>query len=644
MAKSMRRLSPERASIPVARGTPAKKGDRSGAVAPTAARDHPESRPPRWQPAVVGAVLFLLVAGLYVPTLGNGVTNWDDPRYVGGHPFASRGLAGILSAWLGTHDDAWYPLTQTIYCLIQAVAGPSPFAHHLVQVLVFAAAVALVPRALGAFGVPRRLGFWAALLWAAHPMRVDTVSWAANLNDALSALGTVGAFALYGSGCKRASAWAFAAGLLSKSRVFPLALLFPLLERRPGEPWGRVLGRSAAWLVPAAAVAVISAAIHLGVPDSGRTMPGGNLVGAVPSAVWLPWWYLGRTILVSAPQVIYSYEPVRWLDVRLALGLLLWLGAIVVVRRLGRREGYFALAGFALPFATVTGLVPLMYPLADRYALFPSLVVTVLVVFLVERWLRPVAWGRIALVGLLATGTVFLVIRDIDRQRDWRDSIALWEADRERNPTSADVRIGLSGAYGAAGRWDDALREIEEVARLAPDRETNAADRFLAHLGKAGADSGLAIALDREFRRAPRRPEVLLALAGEALRAGYPEAARVAATAAAKLRESAAAHAALARIEVVAGNFAAALEHADRALALDPAEEPVVVTRAIALANLKRWDEALATTERPLADGEQRALLAATRAMVLSATGREEEARRVLEGVRERLGAVVGPP
>ena len=603
--------------------------------APTAAGRLP-APPPRW----AEALLFVLAAAVFLPTLANGITNFDDPKYLGGHPFANRGFAGILPAWFGTHDDAWYPLTQTVYCVIQALVGPSAFTHHLVQLLVFAGAVALVPRALEAFGLPRRLGFWAALLWAAHPMRVDTVSWAANLNDALSTLGVVAAFALYAGGRKRGAAWVFGAALLAKTRVFPLALLFVFLERQPGESWRETGKRSLPWLVPAAAVAAISALVHLGVPDSGRTMPGGSLFAAIPSALWLPWWYVGRTLLAPAPQVIYSFDAVGWLDLRLLAALALWGGAGFAAYRSrgGRRTGPLALAGFALPFATVTGLVPLMYPVADRYALFPALVVGVVAVIGLDRLAARIPKAAVASVAVLAVATAALGAGSVARQGEWKDSLTLWKADRARNPESAPVRVALNAAYAAQGRWDDAIAELTAIESFAPGRPETAVELFLAQLGKGGVDPRAAALLAAQFRQNRENPEALALVAGMALKEKQLPAARIVIEAALALPENAAVLAAAARIESVSGSHERALAHAERAVAIDPTREDAAVTKAISLAQLKRWDEALAATERPLADTRQQALLTAVRAMVLSATGREAEAKEVLAGVEDQLG------
>lgn len=478
-------------------------------------------------------LLFAATIALYARSLTNGLTNWDDPRYVTQNPFASRGLAGIPAAFTSGWDDVWYPLTHSVYCVIQAVTGPSAFAHHLVQIVLAALAVALLPAALATFGLRRPLACCAALLWILHPMRVESISWASSLKDVLSLLGLVLAFLAFGRGRRRVAALAFTAALLAKTTVFPMALLFIWLDafqRSPRNPWASLRATLPFW-APAIACTLVTARLHAFSGHTGmREVIGGSLLAAIPSSLWLPWWYVGRSLSVAPPQTVYAFEPVGWMDVRLLAALLLWALTLAIVWRLravSPRIRGAAFLGFALPFAPVTGLVPLAFPLADRFALLPSIALVSLLVVTVDASIQRGArsapdWTRRAAgVALLAATVAVLVPPNLARQADWKDSISLWKPELQRAPTVAAVYINLAGAYGGEDRWAEAIATLRELQRRGLPYPNLARDLFFAHAALDGMDPALVLELSASIEKSQGAPSAIRAAAAAAKAAGH---------------------------------------------------------------------------------------------------------------------------
>lgn len=580
---------------------------------------------PSWAPAV----LAVATMAIYAPSLSNGFTNWDDPKYVVSSPFATRGLAGVPLAFVSAHEDAYYPLTHSVHALAYAAFGDSPLAHHAVEVAIFALAVALLPAALAAFGVPASVGFWTALVWSAHPMRVESVSWIANLKDPLALLGIVLSFALYARGKRAASAVAFSAALLAKSMFFPVAGLFLLLEaKRTGERGIGAVVAARHWLVPAFLLAALGGLLHV-IPSeaAGRTRPGGSLVDSIPSAVWVPWWYLARTIELAHPQAVYEFAPPGWSDPRFLAACAAWIAifAWAFTRRSDARWRWcVGLGAWLLPYLPVTGLVPLVYPLADRYSFVPSIPISFAAV-------TALAGATRRLPAALPTALLALVVAaqataGVPRQLEWRDAVTLWEADRSRNPDSWTVHFNLAGAYGAEGRWDDAFEEARVAQALRPRRSM--LDWFvLAELAKAGAPPEWAVAVQMRIRESSGDPAALRGVAAELLRSSQPKAARVVVDSVLALGDDAGALYLSALCAAVDGDPAAGLESARRALELDPEHVGARLLQVEMLQELARNEEALAAAKdfEP-EDGMSRALLANAKAKALLRLGRIDEA------------------
>ncbi|MHB8874404.1 MAG: tetratricopeptide repeat protein [Myxococcaceae bacterium] len=580
--------------------------------------------PPR---ALAPALLGLLAAAVYLPSLRNGLTNWDDLEYVPQSPIATRGLAGIPSAFTRTLDDAWYPLTHSAYALVYAVAKDAALPYHALQLILFALAAALAPAALAAFGVSRRVAFWAALLWLVHPLRVETVVWAANLKDTLSLVLAVASFALLGNGRRWSSAAVWSAALLAKSTVFPLALLVPLLELRVGAKPGRALTRALPWLVPATAIAAVAAAVHLGSPTAAfRFVPGGSLGAALPSVLWLPWRYLGAILWPGHPQAVYAFSPVGWLDLRLAAALVLWAGwaAVLWVRRAQRWPWLTGTAAWWLPFAAVTGLVPLAFHVADRYTLLPSLAVAAGVALgadaLASRW-RP---ARLAAPALLLAAATGLTAMTLTRIPEWRSSVTLWEADLAREPGAIAVHLNLAGAYGGEGRWDEATRELELLRRHDPSRLQTVSDLFFACAAKGKLPADRIERYVNAIERSNKDTHALRAVAESALKDGQLPCATLVAEALYGWKRNPSSEALMATVEVARGRYEPAAAHARAALAADPSDESPRVQLVIALISLGRSEEALAVTAVPARDPRIQALLETARSFARAGPGRRE--------------------
>lgn len=402
-------------------------------------------------------VCALLGLALTAPMLGFDFTNWDDLAWVVNSPVASQGFAGIPLAFTTPIGSAWYPVTHVVYCVLFGLFGASPLAFHLAQWLCWAAALAVLPWAFRAVGLSARAGLLASVWWLVHPLRVESYAWVANLKDTLSLFFVLAAVALQPKR-RGLSTLAWCLALLSKATVFPLAVLFVFLEW----PSGRRSSPLLRYGLPALAVAVVAAMIHLpSAASMDRTWPGGSLVAALPSALFLPWQYLGWLLWPHGSQALYDFTPVQWLEWRGLLGLVAWGLTVAAALRLRTRAGWCGLLAWALPFAPVTGLVPLAFPVADRYALLPSLAVAALVGVGLTRLSR---WASLGALVVLSLPLAVLAER---RLPAWHDSVSLWEADRGHSHLKAS-HINLAGALGGVGRFNDAARELDLAVRLWP--------------------------------------------------------------------------------------------------------------------------------------------------------------------------------
>jgi len=577
-------------------------------------------------------LLFVFALVLYAPSLANGLTTWDDPDYTTQSPFVKEGLSGAARAFTTAYHGAYIPLSHAVLALTGARDPANPLPYHLVQWVLFALAVALMPRALGAFGVDRTIAFFATALWLAHPFRVESVSWVANLKDTISLLCLVGSMAAYASNRRWLSAFVFVVGLLGKASLAPLAPLFLLLEWRRSTPTAAI-GSSLRWLVPGMLAGVLAVLVHR------LSLPTERLQLSWATPLSTPFWYLGRTLLPVGSRAIYDWSPPTGPMLAAVIGGWVVTAAVVTIGlranapRLFRALAIGAVL-FLLPLLPFTGVVPQLHVVAERYTLYPALVLAVGVATVL------VAFGRVGF-GLLVALTLALAVPNVLRQREWKDAVTLWTSNVELAPGSTVVHINLAGALGGAGRFDEAMKELQTVRSL--EASYPGLDCFIA-MARAGKER-----LDPTF--AVTELGELCALKPSAR---WPVAARIVARRDASSlvvleelafgadRAKAAAGAAALALEKQ--QFERAFSLATQARLWDPSLERAIVTQVIALVKLKRLDDARALTATPVKDARVAARLVGLRGVVLHEQGQFAEAEQLLRQSADQLRSLGEAP
>jgi tetratricopeptide (TPR) repeat protein len=136
------------------------------------------------------ALLVCAIGIVFGQTLGHDFVNWDDHEFVYNNPHITGGLSidSILWALTDGPFHEWYPLAVWSHMLDCQLYGLWPGGHHLSSVLLRAAASLLLLLAL----VRLTGDFWpsavVAMLFAVHPLHVESVAWVSERRDVLSAL------------------------------------------------------------------------------------------------------------------------------------------------------------------------------------------------------------------------------------------------------------------------------------------------------------------------------------------------------------------------------------------------------------------------------------------------------------------------
>ncbi len=456
---------------------------------------------------LIPLAVFAAALASFLPALGGEFLNWDDWTNFVSNPFY-RGLGWQQIRWMFTSTlmGHYIPLTWLTLGLNYALGGMNPWGYHLLSLLFHAANAVLLyflaQRLLTAAhdaGSQARCGdpggslaaAFAALLFAVHPLRVESVAWITERRDVLCGFFFLLSVLAYVRGAEGgglvSGRWrilslaAAAAALLSKAAAMPLPLVLLLLDvyplRRRALGWRRLLVEKAPWTVLATVAAVVALlALPRGGPvtDYDRYGPLARLAMVGYSLAFYPRKFLWPTDLSPLYELPARVDVTEWRFAASLTAVLLTTAGLILARHRWP-AGLAAWTYSAVMVLPVSGIVHSGHQLAhDRYSYLSGLGFALLAGSLIP-WLAG-AWrsGRMgalaacALVIALALVPVGWGSNSWRQSRLWHDSETLFRWAVATDPNCAVCSHNLGGQI-LHTRRDSAtdVREAEVYLRRA---------------------------------------------------------------------------------------------------------------------------------------------------------------------------------
>ncbi|UCG32076.1 MAG: tetratricopeptide repeat protein [Phycisphaerales bacterium] len=473
---------------------------------PGATLAEPVLPPSRSAPLALRAAAILVIPAcafaFFWPALDNDFVDWDDQVFLKNN-YRYRGLTADHLRWAFTafHEGHYQPLSWLTYGLDYAVWGMNPRGYHLTNMILHAANALLVYllaiRLLRLVLTPGRRApptapvlcgaGVAALLYALHPMRVESVAWATERRDVLSGFFYLLTVLVYVNACARRAdrrpGWialtacflfglaALFAKVMSVSLPFVLMVLdvYPL-RRVSGDPLRWLSRRSRrAWLekLPLLLAALSFVVVAMIAGERARSpLAEFGIDDRLANTAYGYAFYLYKTLwpavllpLYEVPTIMNPTEP-RFL-ISGAVVVLVTILLFVLRRTLpGLLTAWACYLFILLP---VIGLVQVGPQLvADRYSYLSCLGWFVLAGWLVARLATSPRAGRAGARGAVIVSLALLLalaegIKTWRQTLIWRDSETLWSYVVEHDPECSRAMNGLGLVRFEQGRVDEAL-------------------------------------------------------------------------------------------------------------------------------------------------------------------------------------------
>ncbi|MEY2878979.1 MAG: hypothetical protein RLZZ15_1359 [Verrucomicrobiota bacterium] len=589
----------------------------------------PSAASPAWHARAMVALVFALTLAAYWPALA-GEFLWDDLGHVTRADL--RPLGGLWRIWFEPGaTQQYYPLLHSAFWLEHRLWGDAAVGYHLVNILLHASAACLFAAVLRTRNVS---GAWfAALLFALHPVCVESVAWISEQKNTLSLVLYLGAALAYlrfdasanSPRPRRLYALAtalFVAALLTKTVTasLPAALLVifwwqrarldPRRDVAPLIPWFTLslgAGLTTAWF-ERTQIGADGAAFALGAVERGL------LAGRVI------FFYLGK--LLWPADLIYIYE--RWsIDATVLWQYLFPLAAVGVAfglwraRQRGLLAAYLLFVGSLFPALGFVNVYPFLFSwVADHFQYLPSLAVFALL------------GAGAARLPRLAPAVILVALGALTWRQaaTYRDDLTLFGATLEKNPACWMAHNNLAEALTAVDRPTEALPHLEAALRLRPhfpEAENNLGDtlRRVGRAPEALPHLENALRLQPNFPAAHNNLGITLMALGRGPEgiAHFEQALRLNPKFAQAAFNLGLAHATAGRTEEALRFFA-------RAVALDPGHADAELNWAIGLTLTGRFAEAEPHFARALHLAPDSVLAHVGYARALAAAGRYDEA------------------
>jgi tetratricopeptide (TPR) repeat protein len=446
----------------------------------------------RW---LVPAIVAIVTMAAFSPALTADFVTWDDDtNFLRNSEYRGLGIAQLKWMWTTHLLGHYVPLAWMSLGLDFTLWGMDARGYHFTNIAIHAANAVLL------FYVCRRLiglaldsmeavdgpSALAALLYAVHPLRVESVAWITERRDVLSTFFVLLAVLAYlkSSAESPFRRWywmtlvAFTCAVLSKATAVTLPAVLFILNVYPLRSDRRRALRELAPMLAISAAAGLYSVIAL---EPGPQLP---VVAKIAVSAYSLAFYIWKTVVPVGLAPLYEMPAeISPFEARFVIGYAVCAAFIVIALAARRRYPGVsaALAAFAVMIFPLLGIVQNGVQIAaDRYTYQAMQPIAVLIAGALSLW-----WKRGT---AIAAGVVVAILMGLTARQStfWRNSETLWKRVIEIDPNASLARTALANVLAAENRLDEAIEQYQRSLSINP--------RSLE------ADNNLGMALTRQGR------------------------------------------------------------------------------------------------------------------------------------------------
>jgi tetratricopeptide (TPR) repeat protein len=449
---------------------------------------------------IVCLTILVLVGILYFNSLGNQFTNWDDGMIYQNPSIRNLNWDGIKKIFTLEKGNTFQPIRVLSYAIDYHFWKLNPLGYHLTSIFFYfltCMMIFLTLRQLSGHlrdgATPdshQRVAFFGALLFVAHPVHVEAVTWLAARKEVLQGLFFFLAFYFYlkgeGMGKKRIIylglvLFSVLLAILSKPSavIFPGIIILYEIAREKGK-LVNFIRRHWVFLTTSIVISGFFTYILMKVMlEAGGIKPyiGGGLLSNLLASLYAFLWNLKLLFATVNYSAAYSFSislPVFCPKNIVYMLFALFLFIISMVSLRWTKVIFFSFSFFLISVLPYLNIIPISTLLADRYVFIASFSYVFLLGIVFDRlyvWRhRRFSEGffkllSVALFLFLLAGYSLMTIQ---QNKIWQNSYTLWADAVEKYPESSAANALMGVVYMELGMDQDSVKYLEKAVQLIP--------------------------------------------------------------------------------------------------------------------------------------------------------------------------------
>ncbi len=467
------------------------------------------------------ALLYLALAVTtfiaFEGVLDNEFVSYDDYHYIVENDNVTGGLTlkSMLWAFTSNRGSNWHPITWLSHMADCELFGLDARGHHLMNLLIHIISTLLLFRVLKEMtgGVWR--SFFVAAAFALHPLRVESVAWAAERKDVLSVLFFMLTLIAYLRYTRHRNlinylvvVFTFVLGLMAKSMLVTLPFVLLLLDIWPLKRFAFVqsdsatktqpAGRLIAEKLPLFLLAAVSGIITFVVQRQGGAM---QLTETLPfqtrlsNALVSYSAYIGKILYPVNLTILYPHPAGGLAIWKVGLSVVLLVVVTLASIRFLRTHPYLFTGWwwYLVTLIPVIGLIQVgNQAMADRYTYLPSIGILIIVVWGIAELAERLKINKVVPCGIGTAILILLIMGTRTQTRYWQNSITLFERALAVTENNYTAHNNYGAALRAHGRIDEAIPQFRRALEIKPDYTVAHCNMAWAMTKKGDIDSAIA--------------------------------------------------------------------------------------------------------------------------------------------------------